>query len=68
MTKGEQKENFQHQFSLFLDQSLITAMKDEAQWMMRNNLTDEKQIPDFMQHLYLKGLKEVKSGAVTVIQ
>ena len=26
-------------FSLSLDQSLITAMEDEARWMIHNNLT-----------------------------
>jgi NitT/TauT family transport system substrate-binding protein len=35
------------QFSLSLDQSLITAMEDEARWMIKNNLTSEKTVPIF---------------------
>ena len=38
----------ENQFSLSLDQSLVTAMEDEARWMIKNNLTTEKQIPNFL--------------------
>ena len=31
-----------YQFALSLDQSLITAMEDEARWMIKNNLTTAK--------------------------
>jgi NitT/TauT family transport system substrate-binding protein len=58
----------QNQFSLSLDQSLITAMEDEARWMIRNNLTREKQIPDFMNYIYVDGLKAVKPEAVRIIR
>ena len=49
-----------YQFSLSLDQSLITAMEDEARWMIKNNLTSEKQVPDFLNYIYVDGLKAVK--------
>lgn len=58
----------QHQFSLSLDQSLILAMKDEARWMISNNLTQEKQIPDFINFIYVDGLKAVKPEAVKIIR
>lgn len=57
-----------HQFSLSLDQSLITAMEDEARWMIKNNLTSEKQVPDFMNYVYVDGLKAVKPEAVNIIR
>jgi NitT/TauT family transport system substrate-binding protein len=57
-----------HRFSLSLDLSLIVAMKDEAQWMMKNNLTTEKSIPDFVNHIYVEGLKAVKPEAVNIIR
>lgn len=53
---------------LSLDQSLITAMEDEARWMIKNNLTKEKEIPDFTKYIYIDGLKAVKSGAVDIIR
>lgn len=56
-----------NQYSLSLDQSLITAMEDEGRWMIANNLTTEKGIPDFRNYIYTKGLKEVKPEAVSII-
>lgn len=56
------------QSSLSLDQSLISAMEDEARWMIRNNMTPEKQIPDFLNYIYLDGLKRIKPDVVNVIR
>ena len=58
----------ENEFSLSLDQSLITAMEDEARWMIKNKLTKENQVPDFMNYLYLNGLKAVKPEAVDIIR
>ena len=57
-----------YQFSLSLDQSLITAMEDEASWMIKNNLTTEKKVPDFVNYTYVDGLKAIKPEAVNLIQ
>ena len=57
-----------NQFSLSLDQSVITAMEDEARWMIKNNLTKEKQVPDFLNYIYVDGLKAVKPEAVKIIR
>jgi len=57
----------ENQFSLSLDQSLVTAMEDEARWMIGNNLTRERTIPDFTKYIYLDGLKTVKPEAVRII-
>jgi NitT/TauT family transport system substrate-binding protein len=58
----------QNQFSLSLDQSLVTAMEDEARWMIKNNLTMEKNVPNFLDHIYEDGLKAVKPEAVKIIR
>ena len=55
-----------HQFYLTLDQSLITAMEDEARWMIANKLTTEKQVPNFLDYIYTDGLKAIKPGAVRI--
>jgi NitT/TauT family transport system substrate-binding protein len=57
-----------HQFALSLDQSLILAMEDEGRWMIENNLTSEKTIPDFRGYTYTKGLEEVKPESVNIIR
>lgn len=58
----------EHQFSLSLDQSLILAMEDEARWIIKNNLTNKKQVPDFLNYIYEGGLKAVKPEAVKIIR
>ena len=58
----------EHQFSLSLDQSFITAMEDEARWMIKNSLTTEKQVPDFLKSIHFDGLKAVKPEAVNIIR
>ena len=58
----------EHQFSLSLDQSLILAMEDEARWMIRNNLTNEKTVPDFGNYIFTDALKAIKPEAVNIIR
>ncbi|MBI4334387.1 MAG: NrtA/SsuA/CpmA family ABC transporter substrate-binding protein [Chloroflexi bacterium] len=58
----------EHQFALSLDSSLIVAMNDEARWMINNNLTAEKTVPDFKDYIHPDGLKAVKPEAVNIIR
>ena len=58
----------QNQFSLFLDQSLLLAMEDEARWMIDNQLTPETQVPIFLDYIYEEGLKAVKPQAVNILR
>lgn len=55
------------QFTLSLDESLITAMEDEARWMINNNRTSVKKVPDFRDNFYLDGLKSIKPESVNII-
>jgi NitT/TauT family transport system substrate-binding protein len=57
-----------HQYSLTLDQSLITAMEDEGRWMIGNNLTSERQLPNFLDYVYEDSLKAIKPDAVKIIR
>jgi NitT/TauT family transport system substrate-binding protein len=58
----------QQQSYVTLDQGLIAAMEDEARWMIKNNLTKEKQVLDFMNYIYVDGLKAIKPEAVDIIR
>jgi len=58
----------EYQFAVSLDQGLIVALEDEARWMIKNNLTSEKKVPDFLDHLYLDGLSAIKPEAVNIIR
>ncbi|MGE5602257.1 MAG: ABC transporter substrate-binding protein [Nitrososphaerales archaeon] len=58
----------QHQFGLSLDQPLVIAMKDEAQWMIRNGLTPAASLPDFSAYIDAAALEAVKPGSVTLVR
>ena len=57
-----------YQFALSLDLSLITAMEDEARWMIRSKMTTAKKVPDFANYIYADGLKGIKPEAVNMIR
>jgi NitT/TauT family transport system substrate-binding protein len=57
-----------NQFSLALDQALITAMEDEARWMIANKLTTETTVPNFLDYIYEDALQAVKPDAVDIIR
>jgi NitT/TauT family transport system substrate-binding protein len=52
--------------SLSLDYSLLTAMEDEARWMIANSLTSQTQVLDFTRYMYIDGLKSVKPETVNI--
>jgi NitT/TauT family transport system substrate-binding protein len=56
------------QFGLSLEQALVVAMEDEGRWMIDNNLTAEKQIPDLLDYIYEDALKVVKPEAVNIVR
>jgi NitT/TauT family transport system substrate-binding protein len=53
-------------FSLSLEQSLLLAIEDQTRWMISNNMTAEKTVPNFLDYIYTDGLKAVKPGAVGI--
>jgi NitT/TauT family transport system substrate-binding protein len=55
-----------HLFSLSLDQSLLLAMQDEAQWLVNNNLTNVTSVPNFLNYIYFGGLETVNPNSVTI--
>ena len=56
-----------YQFVVNLDQSLLVNLENQARWAIRNRFVDRKEIPNFLEHLYLDGLKAVKPDAVTIV-
>jgi hypothetical protein len=42
-------------------------MDDEGRWMINNNLTDIKKVPDYGNYIYLNGMDTVKPGSVYII-
>ncbi len=58
----------ENQLSLSLDQSLITAMEDEARWMIAHNMTNATTVPDFRRYINTDMLESVKPGSVNIIR
>ncbi len=58
----------QTRYALTLDQSLIVAMEDETRWLIANNLTTEKTVPNFLDFIYEDALKQVKPDVVRIIR
>jgi NitT/TauT family transport system substrate-binding protein len=57
-----------YRFSLSLDQSLIIAMEDEARWMINNNLTAEKEVPNILDYIYIDSLEAAKPNVINIIR
>ena len=55
-------------FSLSLDQALVLALADEASWMIKNNPTAKKTVPNFLDYMYDDALGAIKPGAVNIIR
>jgi ABC-type nitrate/sulfonate/bicarbonate transport system substrate-binding protein len=55
-------------YSLSLEQSLVTALQDEARWLIAEGLTEAKQVPNFRASMYVEGLKAVQPNTVNVIE
>lgn len=56
-----------NQYILSLDQSLIIAMEDESRWMISNNLTDKKEVPNYLDYISSKSLRTVSPVSVNII-
>jgi NitT/TauT family transport system substrate-binding protein len=57
----------QFEFSLFLDQSILIILEDEARWAITNNLTTSTEMPNFLDYIHIDALQEVKPEAVRII-
>ena len=56
-----------YQFIVVLPQALLPVFEDQARWRMENNLNIAKEIPNYLDYIYLEALEEVKREAVGII-
>ena len=54
------------EFRLFLDQSVLTSLEDEARWTMKNRFTDATKVPNYLDYLHTDALKAVKPEAMSI--
>ena len=55
-------------FGLSLDQSLIITLEEEARWAIKNSLTNETAVPNYLNFMYTDGLDEVKPRVISIIR
>ncbi len=55
-------------FSVTLDQSLVLALEDEAAWAIKNGFIEKMKIPNFLNSIYVDGLKSVDPNAVRILR
>ncbi len=55
-------------FQLLLDQTILTALEDEARWAIKNKLTDKKEVPNYLEFIHLDALEQARPEAVTIIR
>lgn len=56
-----------YDYRVSLDQTLLITLEDEARWVMKNDLTNAKKIPNYLDYFYFDALAEIKPEAVTII-
>jgi NitT/TauT family transport system substrate-binding protein len=56
------------EFQLVLYQSILITLKDEARWVINNDLTDKTEVPNYLDYVYVDALEEVKPEAVMIIR
>lgn len=53
-------------FALFLDQSILTSLEDEARWALRNRIAYAPKVPNYLDYVHTDALKAVKPEAVLI--
>ncbi len=55
-------------YQLILDQSIFVSLEAEARWAIRDGLTEEKEVPNYLGFIYTDALEDVNPEAVTIIR
>lgn len=50
-----------------LDQALLRGLEDEAQWAIKNDLVEAEEPPNYLDFIYLDGLKRVRPESISII-
>lgn len=49
-----------------LDQSLVVSLEEQTRWAISNRLTLRRDMPNYLDFIYVDGLREVKTDALTI--
>jgi len=51
-----------------LDQAFLVDLEDQTRWALKNRLTVRKDMPNYLDFIYMEGLQSVKPEAVRIIR
>jgi NitT/TauT family transport system substrate-binding protein len=51
-------------YHVVLDQTLLITLEDETRWAIKNKLTDQTAMPDYLRFIHLDSLRAIKPEAV----
>lgn len=54
-------------FNLSLSQEFLLALEDNGRFIIKNSLTSEKRIPDYLNYIYFESLNRAKPGSISII-
>jgi NitT/TauT family transport system substrate-binding protein len=55
-------------FRVALNQALLVDLEEQTRWAMKNRLTKRKDMPNYLDFIYVDGLQAVKPAAVRIIR
>ena len=55
-----------YQFGLFLDQTIIQTLEDEARWAIQNKLTDKTVVPNYFDYISVDALRKAAPEKVQI--
>jgi hypothetical protein len=53
--------------ALSFDQSLLIILEDEARWMIKNELTGQTRVPNYLNYMQVAALSKVSPQVVNLI-
>jgi ABC-type nitrate/sulfonate/bicarbonate transport system substrate-binding protein len=57
-----------YNFRVILDQALLVDLEDQTRWAINNKLTSRRDMPNYLDYIYMDGLQAVKPEAVRIIR
>lgn len=57
-----------YNFRVTLDQALLVNLEDQTRWALKNRLTKRQDMPNYLDFIYVDGLRAVKPEAVRIIR
>lgn len=57
-----------YSYTVKLDQSLVLALEEETRWAIEGELVGNKDIPDYLDYIYLEGLESIRPKSLRILR